>query len=166
MSSARPTTADDTGADALLLFDAGCPFCRRSLRWLLARERADSRLRLSALDGRLSRRLGGHFGIDFAGSDSIWLFADGEMARNSSAAWRLATRLHGPWRWLSGVRWIPRSWRDGAYRFIGNRRGRLAFLDADRLEGHPRWLDRLTPGLCTQLGLPMTLADAEEFDAS
>ena len=52
MSSAPPIIAESTGCEAgdgLLLFDADCPFCRRSVRWLLARERPDSRLRIAGL---------------------------------------------------------------------------------------------------------------------
>ncbi|GHB12635.1 thiol-disulfide oxidoreductase DCC family protein [Salinicola rhizosphaerae] len=157
-SGAREPVGEGFG-DGLLLFDAGCPFCRRSVWWLLDRERTDSRLRISALGGPLSERLGAHFGIDFATSDSIWLIANGELACNSSALWRLATRLRLPWRLLGGLRWIPRAWRDGAYRFVGNRRGRLAFLGAGRLEDHPRWLDRLPATLCRRLGLSQAFAD-------
>lgn len=156
-----PSITPDCEGDGLLLFDADCSFCRHSVRWLLKRERADSRLRFSGLDSGLSHRLGEHFGIDFAGSDSIWYFANGEIARNSSAAWRLATRLRSPWQLLCLLRWVPKSWRDGVYRFVGNRRGRLAFGEPERLEGHERWLDHLTPHLCRRLGLPAACNDKE-----
>lgn len=162
MSSAPPTIVESVGGEAgdgLLLFDADCPFCRRSVRWLLAHERPDSRLRIAGLRGMVSRRLGEHFRIDFDRSDSIWYFVDGEPSRNSDAAWRLATRLRGGWRQLEWLRWIPRPLRDGGYRFIGDHRHRLSPLGAPRLEDHPRWVDRLPAGLCHRCGLPAELAD-------
>jgi predicted DCC family thiol-disulfide oxidoreductase YuxK len=145
--------------DGLLLFDADCPFCRRSVRWLLAHERPESRLRIAGLKSPVSRRLGEHFQIDFSGTDSIWYIADGELSRNSDAAWRLATRLQGEWRRISALRRVPRALRERTYRFIGDHRHRLAFLGADRLESHERWLTSLTPALCRRCGLPPDLAD-------
>lgn len=167
MNSAPPTIGEPVGAkpvdeepgDSLLLFDAGCPFCRRSVRWLLAHERADSRIRIVGLKSAVSRRLGEHFEIDFASTDSIWFVADGELSRNSDAAWCLATRLQGEWRRISALRRVPRALRERTYRFIGDHRHRLAFLGADRLESHERWLTSLTPALCRRFGLPSELAD-------
>lgn len=167
MNSAPPTIGEPVGAkpvdeepgDSLLLFDAGCPFCRRSVRWLLAHERADSRIRIVGLKSAVSRRLGEHFEIDFASTDSIWFIVDGQLSRNSSAAWRLATRLRGAWRGLSALRWVPRPLRDAAYRFVGDHRHRLAWLGGERLESHERWVATLTPALCRRFGLPSELAD-------
>ncbi|WP_157958134.1 DCC1-like thiol-disulfide oxidoreductase family protein [Salinicola lusitanus] len=162
MSSAPPIIDESAGGEAgngLLLFDADCPFCRRSVRWLLARERPDSRLRIAGLEGSVSHRLGEHFGIDFARSDSIWCFADGEPRRNSDAVWRLAARLRGGWQRLEWLRWIPRPLRDGGYRLVGNHRHRLSSLGAARLEDHPRWVNHLSAGLCHRCGLPGELAD-------
>jgi len=161
MTSARPTTSEND-IDGLLLFDADCPFCRRSVRWLLKHERSDSRLRIVGLESAISRRLGKHFQIDFASTDSIWYIADGKLSRNSDAAWRLATRLKAPWRHLEALRRVPRAWRENGYRFIGNRRHRLSFLGAGRLEGDERWLDRLTPEFCRRCGLPPSLAEEED----
>lgn len=158
-----PLTTDElvsseTG-DGLLLFDADCPFCRRSVRWLLTHERPESRLRIAGLKSPVSRRLGEHFQIDFSSTDSIWFVADGELSRNSDAAWRLATRLQGEWKRISALRRVPRTLRERTYRFIGDHRHRLAFLGADRLESHERWLTSLTPALCRRCGLPPDLAD-------
>lgn len=150
---------DNEPGDSLLLFDAGCPFCRRSVRWLLAHERDDSRLRIVGLNSDVSRRLGEHFEIDFAATDSIWYIVEGRLSRNSGAVWRLATRLRGAWRCFSVLRWVPRPLRDGVYRFVGDHRHRLSWLGGERLEGHERWVDALTPTLCRQFGLPSELAN-------
>ncbi|MGM8930285.1 thiol-disulfide oxidoreductase DCC family protein [Salinicola halophyticus] len=161
MSSVPPITNEPVGKDSgdgLLLFDADCPFCRRSVRWLLAHERPDSQLRIAGLTSAVSRRLGEHFEIDFARTDSIWYIADGQLSRNSDAAWRLGNRLQGSWQCLSALRWVPRPVREGGYRFIGNHRHRLAFAGAGRLEGHERWLESLPPEFCRRCGLPPELA--------
>ncbi|OLO05713.1 thiol-disulfide oxidoreductase DCC family protein [Salinicola socius] len=147
--------------DGLLLFDAGCPFCRRSVRWLLAHERDGSQLRIAGLSSAVSRRIGAHYQIDFAATDSIWYVADGELSRNSDAAWRLAARLQGKWQHLGALRRVPRPLRESGYRFIGDHRHRLAFVGGERLEGHARWLETLTPEFCRRCGLPPQLADVQ-----
>jgi len=160
MSSVPPITSEPADrkpvgkepGDGLLLFDADCPFCRRSVCWLLAHERHDSQLRIAGLKSAVSRRLGERFDIDFSGTDSIWYVADGELSRNSDAAWRLATRLAGRWQHISALRQVPRPLRERTYRFIGDHRHRLAFAGAERLEHHERWLDSLTPDFCRRCG--------------
>lgn len=172
MSSVPPITGESMGnepgarepvgegfGDGLLLFDADCPFCRRSVRWLLAHERRDSQLRIVGLKSAVSRRLGEHFQIDFPSTDSIWYVAEGGLSRNSDAAWRLATRMAGPWRHISALRQVPRPLRERTYRFIGDHRHRLAFAGAERLEGHERWLESLTPEFCRRCGLPPEIGD-------
>lgn len=168
MNSARPTIVesstiaepDDGGADGLLLFDAECPFCRRSVRWYLARERADSRVIIAGLETPLGERLGRHFGFDPSDGDSIRCVSAGDCHRDSDALWRLCQRLDGHWQELSRLRQVPRPLRDGIYRFVGRHRSRLAPRDDARLEGHERWCERLTPTLCERLGLPTSLAGA------
>ncbi|WP_157956702.1 thiol-disulfide oxidoreductase DCC family protein [Salinicola halimionae] len=172
MNSAPPITSESIGnepggrepvskgfGDGLLLFDADCPFCRHSVRWLLGHERRDSQLRIAGLKSPVSRRLGEHFGLDFAGTDSIWFIAGGELSRNSDAAWRLATRLEGSWRHISALRKVPRPLRESGYRFVGDHRHRLAFAGGERLEDHERWLESLTSELCRRCGLPPELGD-------
>ncbi|WP_110685709.1 thiol-disulfide oxidoreductase DCC family protein [Salinicola aestuarinus] len=167
MNSARPTIVESStnaeprsaGVDGLLLFDAGCPFCRRSVRWFLARERRDSRLTIAGLETPLGERLGRHFTFDPSLGDSIRYVTAGCCHRDSEALWRLCERLDGSWGALARMQQVPRPLRDGVYRFVGRHRSRLAPSDDDRLESHPRWIDRLGETHCQRLGLPASLAD-------
>ncbi|WP_110669489.1 thiol-disulfide oxidoreductase DCC family protein [Salinicola halophilus] len=166
MNSARPTIVESStlaepmnaDVDGLLLFDAGCPFCRRSVRWFLARERRDSRVAIVGLETPLGERLGRHFGFDPSDGDSIRYLTAGRCHRDSEALWRLCERLDGSWGALARMQKVPRPLRDGIYRFVGRHRSRLAPSDDARLEGHPRWIDRLTQAHCRHLELPLSLA--------
>jgi len=113
----------------VLLFDAECPLCRRSVRWLIRRD-PRARLRFAALDGTEGRAVRAALGADAGPPDSLILVPD----------WN--RRLEGPWflradgalhalALLPGSNWaaralrlVPPSWLDAAYRGVAAARRR------------------------------------------
>ncbi|MFZ9747419.1 MAG: thiol-disulfide oxidoreductase DCC family protein, partial [Opitutaceae bacterium] len=113
----------------VLLFDAGCPLCRRTVQCLIRRDR-HGRLRFAALDGAEGRLIRAALGAAADPPDSLILVAD----------WSL--RLEGPWflradgalralALLPGTSWavrvlrfVPPSWLEAAYRAVAAARRR------------------------------------------
>ncbi|WP_404421935.1 thiol-disulfide oxidoreductase DCC family protein [Nibricoccus sp. IMCC34717] len=117
------TTTDSTPAGrALVLFDADCGLCNALVTWLAKRDRCD-RLRFSTLQGPL--------GMHLVGGDlnSIVYFEKVPEAgtrppslTKTNAVCRIFAELPAPWRWLAGLRVVPRPLRDCAYRGIARMR--------------------------------------------
>lgn len=108
----------------LLLFDGHCAFCNGWVRFVLRHERRPE-LAFVPLQSPLARRLLAPRGIDPQALDSVYLYRDGQLWARSEAALRIAATLRAPWRWLAGLRHIPRRWRDAGYDLVGRWRYRL-----------------------------------------
>ena len=92
-------------------FDGECLLCSRGMRFIAEHDRAD-RLRFKALESD-------------AEPDSMRVEIDGRVLDRSDAVIAILDALGGPWRILAVAgRWVPRSLRDGLYRFIAARRYR------------------------------------------
>jgi predicted DCC family thiol-disulfide oxidoreductase YuxK len=132
----------------VLLFDAECALCRRTVRWLIRRDR-HARLRFADLGGAEGRAVRAAAGGGRDAPDSLILVAD----------W--SRRLEGPWflradgalralAFLPGTGWAcralrlaPPAWLDAAYRLVAaarRRRGDAAGVVAFRPEEQARML--------------------------
>ncbi|HEX2022775.1 MAG TPA: DCC1-like thiol-disulfide oxidoreductase family protein [Candidatus Thermoplasmatota archaeon] len=120
MTPATPRAADE----AIVLFDGGCAFCSRGVRFLHARDPA-GRLRYAPLEGPAGIRLRAEHGV--RGTGSLVLVEDGVAHVRSTAALRAALRLRAPWPWLARAGLlVPRPLRDAVYDAVARRRHRLA----------------------------------------
>jgi predicted DCC family thiol-disulfide oxidoreductase YuxK len=120
-----------SAAHARLFYDGGCGLCQRSVRFVLAEERATPealRLRFAPLESRAFERL-----RERAGDareplpDSIVLeLEDGSLATRATAVLEIASRLGGLWRALSiAGRALPRAALDVAYDLVARVRGHV-----------------------------------------
>ncbi len=121
----------ESGARTLpaLFFDAECPLCTGTARFIRTRDRRGT-LRIESLQGTEGRALfTAHPAL--AGLDTfVWLEAttSGERTRvHSDAALAVATYLGGGWRVLGVLgRIVPGPIRDAVYRLVARHRPRHA----------------------------------------
>lgn len=112
----------------LVLFDGVCGFCDRAVVWLLARDR-ERRLHFAPLQGETAAALRArHPEIPDDIDTLVYVEADASGERvslRSEAVFRVLAELPRPWRALAGLRWLPRSFTDWAYRVFARNRYRL-----------------------------------------
>jgi predicted DCC family thiol-disulfide oxidoreductase YuxK len=107
----------------IVFYDGCCPFCIGWINWLLKKDR-HGRLRFASLQndwtaGFLDRKQLQHPGMD---SMAVW---DGSALQlRSAAALTIVRSLPAPWKWLTFMRYIPTSLRDGVYNRIAAHRHR------------------------------------------
>lgn len=132
----------------VLLFDAECPLCRRSVRWLIQRDR-HARLCYADLGGTEGRAVRAALGDGRNAPDSL-IFVP-EWSRRLEGPWFL--RADGALRALAllpsagwavcALRWVPPAWLDTAYRAVAaarRRRGDAATTVVFRPEEQARIL--------------------------
>jgi len=117
-------TSPSAETGPVLLFDASCVLCDRSVSLVAAREDGDD-LRFAALRSPAGERLLAGHGLAEDPPDSLVLVEDGRAWIRSDAALRVAARMRPPWRWLALLRVLPRPIRDLGYRLVARLRYRL-----------------------------------------
>jgi len=99
----------------LVLFDGMCPFCSGLVHFLHKRDRRGA-LYFVASQSEAGKELMRRFGLpEGAVRDALHAIEGGRIASRSGAVARIAARLALPWRLLVALRFLPASWRDGAY---------------------------------------------------
>jgi predicted DCC family thiol-disulfide oxidoreductase YuxK len=127
---------DDRHEHPVVLYDAECGLCDRSIRFILKRDR-DASFRFAALGSRVAQRLAPN-----AEAGSVVLVDGDGVHLRSEAAMRIAARLGAPWSWCRAARVIPKGWRDAAYDFVAARRYKW-FGGAEACElPDPSWRER------------------------
>ncbi len=109
----------------IVLFDGVCVFCERSVGWLLKRD-AERRLHFAPLQGETAAALRReHPEVPEEVATVVYVETrdgDAKIYLQSEAAFRVASQLAGPARWLSWLGWLPRWLTDPVYGlFIRNR---------------------------------------------
>lgn len=108
---------------ALVLFDGVCNLCSASVRWIVARDRAE-RFRFAALQSDAAREALAAARAPAELPDSVVLVADGRVLVRSDAAIGIARRLGFPWSLAAAALVLPRFVRDGIYGWIARNRYR------------------------------------------
>ncbi|WMJ70279.1 DCC1-like thiol-disulfide oxidoreductase family protein [Stenotrophomonas sp. 24(2023)] len=110
-------------AEATIVFDGVCALCSRWVRFLLRFDRR-RRYRFAAMQGTQGSALLLTHGLDPKDPLSF-LLVDGEGAwTDTDAIVRVLVGLGGAWRLAGVLRWLPRHWRDVAYRALARNRYR------------------------------------------
>lgn len=108
----------------IMVFDTDCVLCSGTVAFILRHER-DAQLRFVGAWSDEGARLAAEHGFTRSDLDETFLVIDGGRAlTRSDAGLAVAAHLRPPWRWLSGLRLLPRPIRDGLYRFVARRRYR------------------------------------------
>jgi predicted DCC family thiol-disulfide oxidoreductase YuxK len=115
------------------LYDGECGLCDRSVQWLLRHDRRGV-LQFAPLQGEAAQPFtGGATEFD----TMVFVERQGERARvthRSRAIFRILSRIGGPWRLVSWLRFLPAWLTDPAYRLVAaNRIKWFGRVDACRL---------------------------------
>jgi predicted DCC family thiol-disulfide oxidoreductase YuxK len=125
MAQAQPQRAVDVRR--IVLFDGVCGFCDRLVQWLLARD--GGRFAYAPLQGRTAAALRlRHPEIPDELETLVYVESreGGERVfLRSAAMFQVIGQLGTPWRWLAGLRWLPRGLTDFGYAQFVRRRYRL-----------------------------------------
>lgn len=106
----------------VLFFDGECAFCSASVRQV-ARLDKIGKVEFAPLQGKLAAEMGlSGNAADTGGTLVLLREADGRIFTRSDALIELARVLGGFWKLATVVRFIPRSLRDLAYRWIADHR--------------------------------------------
>ncbi len=109
----------------LLLYDGECGLCSRAVQFILRRD-ARQRMLFASLQSETGREVLSEAGLDPSDLTTMILrTGPGALLVRSDAALTAAAELRVPWRWASGLRWIPRPIRDAVYRVIARFRHRI-----------------------------------------
>lgn len=108
-------------SSTVVFYDGHCPFCLGWVRFLLRRDPHD-RLRFAPLTGNWAAEFfQSHPRPD---TDSLLLWQGNRLHSESEAVWRLAALLPFPWSMARFLHFLPRLFRDAAYRWIARHRYR------------------------------------------
>jgi predicted DCC family thiol-disulfide oxidoreductase YuxK len=107
----------------IILFDGVCNLCAWAVRFIIKRD-PHGVFRFVSLQSDMGRQLLAAHGIDPSRTDSFVLIEDGVAYTESTAALRVARRLHSAWPLCYAGIVLPRVLRDPLYRFIARNRYR------------------------------------------
>jgi len=118
----------------VVFFDGECAFCSRSIRLLARLDRLDH-IRLSPLQGPFATEKGlGRYASEADGSMVVFRESDGVVFTHSSGVLEMAMALGFPWNLFAIFSLVPKSIRDGIYKWIaGNRYRWFGKADACQL---------------------------------
>ncbi|GAA4702322.1 thiol-disulfide oxidoreductase DCC family protein [Brevibacillus fulvus] len=114
----------DAEEHGLILFDGICNFCNGWVNFLLKHDRAGY-FRFAPLQSAAAQRVLQTHRLPQDQLASVILIEGGRCFVESDAVIRICRRLPGVWKLFAILRFIPRSWRDGAYRWVARHRYRL-----------------------------------------
>lgn len=109
--------------DGIILYDGICVLCSGWMRFVLDRD-VNQIFRFTPIQSPYGRALAEALGIDPDDPDTNAVVIDGVAWRRSDAALAVVSRLPG-WRWVTGLRIVPRPLRDLIYRLIARTRYRV-----------------------------------------
>lgn len=111
------------GDAPVLVYDGSCPFCARSVQFILQHEQRHD-LQFVPRDSELGKELRRRFHLESVES-LLWI--EGDAYIESSAVLHSARYLGGIWAGLSAIgSLVPAGLRDVAYRFVARNRKRFA----------------------------------------
>ena len=114
----------DDPSPAILFFDGNCNLCDGFVRFVLDRD-ARGRFRFASLQSDYARRFFEAHAWTTEGLDSVVLFKEDQFYVMSNAALEVLGDLSGIWPRLRVFRFLPRSLRDGLYRWVAANRYRF-----------------------------------------
>jgi predicted DCC family thiol-disulfide oxidoreductase YuxK len=109
--------------DDVILYDGVCVFCSRWVRFVASRD-VDRRFRFTAIQSAYGTRLAQAFGIDPSDPDTNAVIHGCVAYFKSDAALTVLCHLPG-WRWVRGLRLIPKPLRDAVYNLVARNRYRI-----------------------------------------
>ena len=122
----------------VLFFDGVCGLCDGLVQWTIRRD-FQGRIRFAAIQSLEARSFLISQGIPPAELDAletVYFYDTSVVRRRSDAILGLMAELPLPWRGVRILKFIPRVFRDGMYRFVSRTRYRIfGKRDACRIPG-------------------------------
>jgi predicted DCC family thiol-disulfide oxidoreductase YuxK len=118
-----PRTIAPWPDDDVVLYDGVCVFCSRWIRFIAARD-VERRFRFTAIQSGYGTRLAQAFGIDPGDPDTNAVIHGGVAHFKSEGALMVLSQLPG-WRWVGGLRAVPKQLRDAIYNLVARNRYRI-----------------------------------------
>jgi predicted DCC family thiol-disulfide oxidoreductase YuxK len=108
----------------IVVFDGECLLCSRAVKFLLTHDRKQV-LQFAAVQSAAGAALVELAGLNIDRLETMLLFNEGTLNKDTAALFRIFHQLGWPWR-LAWVAWIvPSPLRNAAYRFVARHRNRL-----------------------------------------
>lgn len=107
----------------IVLFDGDCPFCHRSVQFIIKRD-PHKRFEFAPLQSDIGQALLKQFNIN-NDINSIVLIDRNKAHTHSTAALRICKSLHGFWKMFSLFLFMPKLVRDFFYKQIAKSRYKL-----------------------------------------
>ena len=104
----------------IILFDGVCNLCSFWVRFVLKRDK-HKHFEFVALQSEKGQHLLAQYRIP-GEMDSVVLLQDKRVSLESDAVIQIAKGLNFPWNLLSGIKILPKKWRDRLYRWIAKNR--------------------------------------------
>jgi predicted DCC family thiol-disulfide oxidoreductase YuxK len=120
MTSGAPNPWPD---DDVILYDGVCVFCSRWIRFIATRDR-EQRFRFTAIQSVYGARLARVLGINPDDPDTNAVIHHSVAHFKSDAVLTVLSNLPG-WRWVRGLRAVPKPLRDAVYSLIARNRYRI-----------------------------------------
>jgi predicted DCC family thiol-disulfide oxidoreductase YuxK len=118
--------------EAIVVFDGECGFCSSVVTFALRHE-ASPGLIFTSNSSQWGRALCARYGLEAQARDTIIVIAGGTALIRSDAVIHMARFLKPPFSFIRVSRFIPRPFRDAAYRCVAAIRHRLPGI-GDRCE--------------------------------
>lgn len=133
-------------APIIVLFDGVCNLCNGVVRFIVHHD-PEGRFRFAAQQSEVGQALLRRYGVasNQALADSVVVIAGGRVLLESDAALEILRHLPG-YRWLYGLRHLPRPLRDGLYRLVARHRYRLFGRQKSCLVPTPELRERFLEG--------------------
>lgn len=108
----------------IVVFDAQCLLCSRSVQFLLRHDKRGV-FQFASIQGKTGTALLANAGLSVNGLQTMLLCDEGRVWEQSAALLRVLHGLGWPWR-FAWVAWlVPGPLRDGVYRVVARNRYRL-----------------------------------------
>lgn len=113
-----------TEVDHLILYDGDCPFCNKSIQFILSHEKNRS-FTFASLQSANGQELLSSLNMPLDYVESLILYANKSAFIKSNAVLGIARYLTFPWNIVSAFGFLPRPFRDSIYNFIAKNRYKL-----------------------------------------
>jgi predicted DCC family thiol-disulfide oxidoreductase YuxK len=108
----------------VIIFDGICNLCCGWVQFLMRKDKK-MKFRLAAIQSERGQHLLESFGLSNRDTETVIYLKGSQYFRESSAVLEILDDLGGIWKVVRLLRFIPKSVRDGIYRYLAKRRYRL-----------------------------------------
>jgi predicted DCC family thiol-disulfide oxidoreductase YuxK len=126
--------------ERIILFDGICNLCNKSVQFILKRD-PEGIFKFASMQSKAGEKLLKQYGFN-GEIKSILLIDNDKVYRKSSAALRIAGKLHGFWKLLVVFQVIPPFLRDLIYDYIAKNRYRWFGKNESCMLPSPEWKKR------------------------